>query len=449
MRKPPQAQLKDVPDKAPSKDGYVTRERKYELITPLFGGGVAAGVNDPITLINGKSVRGQLRFWWRAIRGGFGNSEEGLAEMKRKETELWGAASTPEFPAASKVQIVVSVISTETEHRREWPFSDERANPGWKDLAYVAFPLQQKGNSVTSDIAFKLTLSYPEVEKIEIEAALWAWETFGGIGGRTRRGFGAIRQSTITYPSKLNKVEDGIKNNLAKYIGEREEWHDKVPHLSKNLSFVIVTGEDNKKRTPFKDANQAWEELVKALKGFRQRRGQTGFGRNKWPEPEQIRRLTKQRLTKHGEDAVMLGIQKFPRAAFGLPIIFHFKDNDKTPPDPADTTLKGGLISNSKGQPKYRERLASRLILRPIACGGSQAVGLAVLLEGPVLPPEGLMLVGNGLNEVVDATVNKIEAKQIEALKQAAAKLKNDDELVDVVGAFLVGLREKEEEKEK
>src|SRR5947209_16197898 len=62
---------------------YITQERKYELITPLFGGGVEPKKNNLEQLINGKSIRGQLRFWWRACRG-----TGKLAEMKRNESAL-------------------------------------------------------------------------------------------------------------------------------------------------------------------------------------------------------------------------------------------------------------------------------------------------------------------------------------------------------------------------
>ena len=35
------------------------------VVTPMFGGGVEPGVNDPITPIRPTSIRGHLRFWWR------------------------------------------------------------------------------------------------------------------------------------------------------------------------------------------------------------------------------------------------------------------------------------------------------------------------------------------------------------------------------------------------
>lgn len=63
---------------------YITETRSYKLITPLFGGGVEAGVNDPITPIRASGIRGQLRFWWRAIRGGGYSSIEKMREEESK-----------------------------------------------------------------------------------------------------------------------------------------------------------------------------------------------------------------------------------------------------------------------------------------------------------------------------------------------------------------------------
>lgn len=51
-----------------------SRTYTIEVITPLFGGGVEVGVNDPVTLICPSSIRGLLRFWWRATLGARGTA---------------------------------------------------------------------------------------------------------------------------------------------------------------------------------------------------------------------------------------------------------------------------------------------------------------------------------------------------------------------------------------
>ena len=60
--------------------------REYQLITPLYGGGVTPGEFDPLTPVRGSEIRGHLRFWWRATRGGqFGGD---MAAMEKREGEI-------------------------------------------------------------------------------------------------------------------------------------------------------------------------------------------------------------------------------------------------------------------------------------------------------------------------------------------------------------------------
>jgi CRISPR-associated protein Cmr1 len=437
-----------------SKNNTILRqERKYELITPLFGGGVRAGENDNITPISGKTIRGHLRFWWRATRGGqFGGDEKGLKKMKEREAEIWGAASTPNKPSPSQVQIEVCDISkvgvAETPYE-----AGGRVSNGWKILAYAAFPFQDNPQSV-SKFKFTLKISHPESIKSadgdktplrdEIEAALWAWETFGGIGARTRRGFGALRTSEAL-PASPEKIEEWMKKRLEEFV-VKGEFPPNVPHLSLDMPFVLATvkkgvqvGKDKVlKSVAYESFNEAWEVLISELKRFRQAR--IGFGRSKWNEPEQVRRLTKRRWSKHSENPDLLSIERFPRGEFGLPIIFHFKDEDHG--EPPDTTLKGGLIASEKN--KFRERLASPLILRPLACGGNKAVGLAAILQTPRQPPEGLVLKGVDVEEKVEMKLTRKDALKIEPLKAFASKLAGDNDEVDVLEAFLDRFRAEE-----
>src|SRR5579862_2869390 len=55
-----------------------------KVVTPLFGGGVDPGENDPHTLIRGTAIRGHLRFWWRATRGARFKDAGELAEEEGK-----------------------------------------------------------------------------------------------------------------------------------------------------------------------------------------------------------------------------------------------------------------------------------------------------------------------------------------------------------------------------
>lgn len=138
--------------------------------------------------------------------------------------------------------------------------------------------------------------------------------------------------------------------------------------------------------------------------------------RSKWPEAEAIRGITGDRDSKYPP---LSHPQKFPRAAFGLPIVFHFRDDIG---DPDDTTLQRS--------DKEKERLASPLILRPFVCKDGKAVGLVLLLEGRQTYPDVLELVNENkqpYSVTIDTKLTPAEAKDIPAL----------DGETDVLKAFM------------
>lgn len=379
-----------VPKVAPKADDRVTEIRRYKLITPLFGGGVEAHKADPITIIRGASVRGQLRFWWRATRGGqFGGD---LKKMRQAENAIWGSAAKKgdENSEPSKVQVL---IEEWTDGKGDSPFQGSDAHP------YVAFPLQPKQEEakagmktleVKVDVTFALSISYPKDIQEDVQSALWAWETFGGIGGRTRRGFGALQleehwvdgeKKSVALPSAA-QVSTELRGQLKKFEGK---WPEGVPHLEHNLRFEIYPRTSS-------SGLQAWRNLIDRYRWFRQLGARvdkrTGKPKNQglsiWPEANALR----SRLRKHPkwpEGITPTLVDKFPRAAFGLPILFHLPHDDNE-----TYTLQGDKLDPKSD--KSHERLASRLILKPLACANGQYVGLAAVLAGPPEPPTGLQI---------------------------------------------------------
>jgi CRISPR-associated protein Cmr1 len=383
-------------------EGMITQVREYKLITPLFGGGVRTGEVDPVTVIRGTEIRGQLRFWWRACRGG---AYQTLGAMKQAEDEIWGTASKKKQISNTKQQNnqsergVQIIVTQKSENGKSIVYSPNLTPP------YASFPLQENRRenkppgSVRKDVSFTLTISFPGKQKADIEAALWAWETFGGIGARTRRGFGALRCISITeqgVPGKVNPPEANeaqakqwLRDNLDCYVADGS-WPDNVPHLNRQLivgedfKLIIYNGNSDEK------AQDIWYDLMDALKSFRQARPNYNTrhpGRSMWSEPSAIRHYTGQSLPSHNAPIPNPLVKKFPRAAFGLPIIFQFKDRntyrlDDPNADPRKTVLQLATY----------ERFASPLILKPLACQGGDVVGLAIILRGTSLGKQQLVL---------------------------------------------------------
>ena len=393
----------------PQDDGRVMQTRKYKLITPLFGGGVEAKKADPIKVIRETSIRGQLRFWWRAMRG-----DGDLKTMLKREGEIFGIGG--ECARQSKVLISVT-IDNEGKGEKIFEVNHKgklQAKKQWEKIGYAAFPLDEPDQKeVLLDVEFSLEILFPEYVEIakqndnsretinlraEIEAALWAWETFGGIGGRTRRGFGALELLSVTENENSIEIKkyksataaEDIRKYLQFHLLKGKHCNEQTPHLSAETVFTV-------RRIEYSNATEAWSVLIEKLQLFRQFRlkdkDQYGnriepvldkHGKSQWSEAGSIRHL----VLRDAKPEVV----KFPRSEFGLPINFYFE----TPKEDKNDLLR--LSKNNKPEVKLTakddaiDRLASPLILRPIQCADKKCVALGLILDSPRKPENGVAL---------------------------------------------------------
>ncbi len=365
---------------------------------------------DPITPVRLFGIRGQLRFWWRATHG---CQYKSVDEMRTQEAKLFGAAaSTADAGGPGLVEIELlktPTLGKDVEIFESKPNRDKtqynpralRSSP----LAYGAFALQHKGgqNNQTDNGKLhqligkgKLRVSVRAGQKLinkdkqEVLDAIGALFRFGGIGGRTRRGFGALFASEGL--PHLN-VEDLLKEHRTL---------NEVPGIPGG-KFVAV-GNDHE----FRDAQHAHDQCLAALKHFRQgpdmgrnraaQDSRSPAGRSRWPEADEIRRLAKRHAPAHKPEHP---VQKFPRAAFGMPILFHFQGQGEG--EPKAHTLN----------PKGYERMASPLILRPVKNGDRFQVGALVL--GHQLPAVECAQ-GPSTPRGVEASLERNEAENITPL---------------------------------
>lgn len=405
----------------------ITQTRSYKLITPLFGGGVAPRENDESKLIRETQIRGQLRFWWRAIRG-----TGTLVDIKQREDAIFGSAN--QKVGQSKVLTSVKVNENhkiDSEGKFEQIFESKTRTvitreKDWSKLAYASFQLQPDDGKqfyVRDGIEFSLDIIFPESERAEIEAALWAWETFGGIGGRTRRGFGSIKLLNIKENAKaiaverykVATVEAEIKRDLKTHLLRNKICDKNMPHLTFDSVFKIKKA-DNPQR--------AWESLIEKYKEFRQVRDFNSEtrrpSRNKWSEPDEIRRiyLAHNPRARLGHETIR-NIDKFPRGDFGLPIVFHFQRDER---------IENDFTLNAKNY----ERLASPLILRPISCEDG-AISLALILQ-TTRASEIELMITSGRN-IKDKAVSRLDKS--EAVELTNRGLTPLDYKIDVLQAFL------------
>ena len=338
-----------------------------ELVTPMYGGGVQSTVVDTKMPIRVASIRGQLRFWWRLLAKNKWKLG-GAKAIRKAEFDLWGGMSDgDEDGKASKVLLRVENISgLATE---PWAIFEEKPTgvgyktiptpkKAWADVPYILFPAQgKKPDSIKAeiphslakaglkwDLKFAFIPSITNQEQSQVWETLRWWANFGGVGARNRRGLGAVYVTSNLYQDKILPLN--------------QEDIDEVQGCK------IVIRAANKERESTKSAYQAWKESVDKLRSFRQVNigRKTNSNRSRWSEPDAIRHYTGQSSPQHSDRLTLDNI--FPRAVFGLPIIFKFQNDGNTSSDePAQTSL----------QPVYKnellERLTSPLILRPYYTG--------------------------------------------------------------------------------
>ena len=321
----PKSILSSLPETSTSWIRYRCR-----LVTPMYGGGVVAGEVDKDMPIRATAIRGHLRFWWRLL-----HKQLPSKELFEQERAIWGGLGNANELEASKVRIRVQGIDiNHLINLKSYPNVSLGQSVSKKDL-------------VPHNLTFVLMVSIspflkPEQKASVLEAIRW-WGTFGGIGARTRRGLGAVWIESVEGADPFRVVsQDEVKNQ--------------------GLRLVFAN------HTP-SDSLEAWKTAIDRMQQFRQgvgigrNPGETPKkpGRSRWPEPNAIRKITGQhRIKQNGVSFEPPRDQKvyFPRAVFGLPIIFHFQNQKSDRQKDPDTCT---LVVKSKTE----GRMASPVILRP------------------------------------------------------------------------------------
>ena len=332
----------------------VRTERLLELdvrvMTALYGGGAAARINDGDDPFRIPSIRGQLRFWWRATIGGQYADE---VTLRAAEAAVWG-----DTERASRVRLRMISADRGTERLAEAAGADGR--PQKVQPQYALFPAQEDRRNIGKlyyNGRFRMEVAAAEDVIPHVDAALWAWLTFGGVGGRTRRGAGALDCGAYRY-----------------------QWKPEIFLGSGSRTWPILKGGTVVMGSTPLPWQKCWEASVEVLKEYRQDRNGLR-GRSKWPEADEIRRL-RDRWAPHHVPAPENFECGFPRAAFGLPIVFKFNQQGNRTEDPDVNTLD--VPDPSDGGKDLR--MASPVILKPWAISEREAIPLLVVLNAPGPP---------------------------------------------------------------
>ena len=366
-----------------------------ETVTPIFVG----GANQRVAEIRVPSIRGALRFWFRALAGGtVGDADR--QPLRELEAGVFGDTSR-----ASSL-----VIRTRSVGRSE-PFISVL-----QGVNYLFFSLKmQKRECLPVGLQFPLTMaarptprnagktSSPDRAMTLGLCSLWLLANLGGLGARSRRGAGSLRIVRVD-----GEVPNGVPR-LTKVSGSAKELQESLSagltEVRRAISTLAEGGSPVAPGIPSQFSilhpavchmyvldrtwptwEQALDEVGRAYRAFRTRRE---------PDYGEVKALLRDRRRS---------IETVERAAFGLPLQFSYR------------SLRGARATVGG---REHDRRASPLLFKVHRlAAGEYAVLLvffraALLAEGerlqirtrghpPFLDPPDLTLVETFMEELAD-----------------------------------------------
>ena len=236
-------------------------EASYRLTTPLFCGGADPKVGE----LRLPSFKGVLRFWWRAMA--WSRCAGDLAQIRQEEEELFGSTRTGQAQVLMRLGSQPPSDTLEKDDRLTVARGDRQvvgmgarylgyglmgaygANAGVLSrgcvLAPLEFTVQLRASSLSTNLQDSLL------------QALIALGTLGGMGSRSRRGYGSLVIRSLTVDGESPRLTSPSKpwsaprdaTELASAIAElqRQANRSGLPEytaLSSGARHVVLTADD-------------------------------------------------------------------------------------------------------------------------------------------------------------------------------------------------------------
>jgi len=258
-----------LPDGAP----FERFEATLELVTPAFLAG--ANQKEEDCDLRSATLRGLLRWWWRTLHAGYVD----VQTLRKMESVVWGNTER-----AGGVKVMVEKEDSRIPHDN-WSV---RQNSGLGYLTFGVNGLQESakrhwheaGTKWKVTMVAKGTVFLEDSKSVEVsakdaldqaKAALWLLCHYGGVGARSRKGFGSLSEVVVadTFDQvKYSQIAREFRCLLAKALPTitREEA---MPSGSSSIGLAkleCLVIEDT--TTTFTDPLDALEALGRAYKSF-------------------------------------------------------------------------------------------------------------------------------------------------------------------------------------
>jgi CRISPR-associated protein Cmr1 len=230
-------------------------EAAYRVATPLFCSGASTAQAE----LRPASFKGVLRFWWRALA--WSRYQGDLKRIHGEEEKLFGSASH----GRGKVTLQLVVDGKDELRKQEvCPPAVLRTGAGagapviGAGARYLGYGLMGTAGELTraclrAPLEFTARLRCRDLEREErvlLRDALRALGTLGGLGARTRRGYGSLVLRTLRIPGEEWRPPEHIERLAEEIRSLHLTWpgEAKLPEytaLSKRARYVLLTGQSS------------------------------------------------------------------------------------------------------------------------------------------------------------------------------------------------------------
>ncbi len=175
-------------------------EFECKVITPMFLAG--ADQNKPELRVS--SLRGQLRWWLRALLGAT-SSTQSSTELFNKESEVFGSVDK-----VSEIMIKINVIKEASNSADNLFQQVQRDRSGMRYLWYsTKLGSNNRPYFEPEKTQFKVSFISKNDEALKkAVCAFWALSICGGLGTRSRRGAGSFSAKIIPSDVELNTLPE-------------------------------------------------------------------------------------------------------------------------------------------------------------------------------------------------------------------------------------------------
>lgn len=286
-----------------------------ETITPMF----LAGADGSTPELRAPSIKGALRFWWRALNGHLVEKEdEGIQNLLREDERLFGGISDNTTQKKSSVLVRAKPIKefsingfglqTYTGYKK----NGKKVMYDKEGLAYLFYVLlnQRIEDLEGFDIGtvFELSISSKsENDLLKACTSFWLFTNLGGIGSRARRGAGSIYIKSISGDIRI------IKNSSL--VFNLSPSKDMLSSFKKNIEIIRkIFNPSNSNKKTLDYSTLSYKDIFFSKKSF-----------STWIEALDdigniMRRERKGKGAQNREERTFTMDTLDKKAAFGMPI---------------------------------------------------------------------------------------------------------------------------------